>query len=64
MRKSNITRLSLDDIKEMKARGEIRHNPDAPEGESLGVDFWAKARIVEPVRNRRPPAVPAPAHIP
>ena len=48
MRKSNITRVSLDDIKEMKARGEIHHNPDAPEGESLGADFWAKARIVEP----------------
>ena len=47
-KKSNITRVSLDDVREMKARGEVYHYPDAPEGESLGPDFWANAELVEP----------------
>ncbi|MGV6875406.1 BrnA antitoxin family protein [Pseudochelatococcus sp. B33] len=28
--------------------GEMRSNPDAPIGESLGAEFWAMATIVEP----------------
>ena len=48
MSKTNITRVSLSDIKKMKAKGEIHHNPNAPVGESLGPEFWANAQIVEP----------------
>lgn len=48
MRKTNITKVSLKDVKEMKTRGEIRPSIDAKPGESLGPDFWAKARVVEP----------------
>lgn len=45
---SNIRRASLDEIREMDRRGELYYNPDAPEGPSLGPDFWANAQIVEP----------------
>jgi uncharacterized protein (DUF4415 family) len=48
MSKSSITRVSLSDAKAMRARGEVHHDPDAPAGESLGRDFWAKAQVVEP----------------
>ncbi len=48
MTKTSITRLSLDEIKAMKSRGEIVRDADAPIVESLGPDFWAKAQIVEP----------------
>ena len=41
-------RYSLDQIKEMRARGLDQTSPDAPEGESLGADFWKGARIVMP----------------
>jgi uncharacterized protein (DUF4415 family) len=36
----------------MKSKGELFHNPDAPEGESLGAEFWAKAKLVEPQKSR------------
>lgn len=36
----------------MKDRGELFHDPDAPVGEPLGRDFWAKARIEGPQRTR------------
>lgn len=45
---SDIRRASLDEIREMDRRGELYDNPDAPEGPSLGPDFWANAQIVEP----------------
>lgn len=32
----------------MKEAGELHHNPHAPEGESLGRDFWAKAMVSSP----------------
>ncbi|ODT48972.1 MAG: hypothetical protein BGO80_00420 [Devosia sp. 63-57] len=32
----------------MKERGEIRHNPDAPEGPELGEEFWKHAVLVPP----------------
>ncbi|MEO8756968.1 MAG: BrnA antitoxin family protein [Devosia sp.] len=47
-----MRRASLDDIRKMEERGELFHDPDAPEGESLGAEFWAKAEIVEPHRPR------------
>ena len=40
--------MSLEQIKEKRARGEVRRNPDAPPGPSLGADFWAKAEVVYP----------------
>jgi uncharacterized protein (DUF4415 family) len=40
-----IRRASLVDIKRMKQKDELFHDPKAPEGESLGPDFWAKAEI-------------------
>jgi uncharacterized protein (DUF4415 family) len=36
----------------MKERGELFHDPNAPEGESLGPDFWAEATL-EPPRKPR-----------
>lgn len=45
----NIKRASLAEINKMNERGELFHNPDAPDGgEHLGPEFWAKAQIVEP----------------
>ncbi|MFG1358535.1 hypothetical protein [Xanthobacter pseudotagetidis] len=36
----------------MKERGELFHDPNAPEGESLGPDFWTEATL-EPPRKPR-----------
>jgi uncharacterized protein (DUF4415 family) len=36
----------------MKEAGELFHDPKAPEAESLGAEFWAKAEIEEPKRPR------------
>lgn len=36
----------------MKEAGELFHDPNAPAGENLGPEFWAKAKI-EPPRKRR-----------
>lgn len=36
----------------MKERGELFHDPDASEGEDLGPEFWAEAKLVEPKRPR------------
>lgn len=47
-----MKRASLDEIRKMKQAGELLHNPNAPEGESLGADFWAKAELHEPVKRR------------
>jgi len=32
----------------MRERGEDKTNPNAPEAESLGADFWSSARVVMP----------------
>ena len=48
----NIRRASLAEIRKMKERGELFHDPKAPEGESLGPDFWAEATL-EPPRKPR-----------
>lgn len=45
---SGIRRASLNEIREMDRRGELYHDPNAPEGPDLGPDFWANAKIVEP----------------
>jgi uncharacterized protein (DUF4415 family) len=52
MSASNIRRASLADIRKMKEANELRHDPDAPEGEDLGAAFWAKADIREPSKPR------------
>ena len=44
----NITRVSLEDLKKMKGRTRA----DAPEGEELGPDFWAKAQLVDPTPKK------------
>ena len=52
MSDDTIRRASLADIKRMKEKGELVHKPDAPEGESLGPEFWAKATVEGPKRPR------------
>lgn len=44
MNKKNISKLSIDEV--MKA--EDRTRLDAPEGPSLGPDFWKKAKVIYP----------------
>jgi len=46
--KSTIVRHSLSQIRAMREHGEDKTNPDAPEAESLGADFWKSARVVMP----------------
>ncbi|GAB5505688.1 MAG: BrnA antitoxin family protein [Rhizobiaceae bacterium] len=48
----NIRRASLAEIKKMKERGELFHDPHAAEGESLGPDFWADADVEGPGKPR------------
>lgn len=53
MSKPDIRRASLKEIQEMDERGELYHNPDAPEGgEDLPPGFWKGARIEGPRRAR------------
>lgn len=47
-----MRRVSLQDLVKMKERGELYHDPNAPEGESLGASFWETARIEEPKKPR------------
>jgi uncharacterized protein (DUF4415 family) len=48
----NIRQASLAEIKRMQEKGELHHDPNAPEGESLGKDFWAKAKVTGPAKPR------------
>lgn len=52
MSEPNIRRASLADIRRMKEKGDLFHDPNAPEGESLGAEFWARAEIEGPKRSR------------
>ncbi|MDW6024381.1 BrnA antitoxin family protein [Mesorhizobium sp. BAC0120] len=52
MSEPNMRRASLAEIKRMKESGELHHSPNAPAGESLGPEFWAKAEIQGPKRPR------------
>jgi uncharacterized DUF497 family protein len=52
MREPNIRRASLAELKEMKEKGKLAHNPDAPEGENPGADFWTRAELRGPNRPR------------
>ncbi len=48
MTEQNIKRATLAEIRAMKDRGELYHNPDAPEGPALGEEFWENAILVDP----------------
>lgn len=48
----NIKRASLAELRQRKEKGELFHAVDAPEGESLGADFWAKATLELPKKAR------------
>ena len=47
-----MTRISLEEIEAKYARGELRVNPDAPEGPDLPDSFWENAVLVEPPKTR------------
>ncbi len=49
---SGIYRASLEEISAAYARGELYHNPDAPEGPDLPDSFWENAVLVEPPKTR------------
>ena len=52
MKEKPMKRASLASIRMMKDRGELFHDAKAPEGESLGPDFWAKATLETPKTPR------------
>lgn len=47
-----LKRASLADIRRMKDKGELFHDPEAKEEESLGAEFWAKAGVRRPEQRR------------
>jgi uncharacterized protein (DUF4415 family) len=46
----SIKRATLAEIRAMKDRGELYHNPDAAEGPELGEEFWKNA-VWQPPRG-------------
>ncbi|OAM76804.1 BrnA antitoxin family protein [Devosia elaeis] len=48
MTEENIKRATLAEIRAMKDRGELYHNPDAPEGPDLPDSFWENAVLIDP----------------
>jgi uncharacterized protein (DUF4415 family) len=46
--RSSIVRHSATEVKKMRASGEDRTSRNLPEAESLGAEFWSKARVVMP----------------
>jgi uncharacterized protein (DUF4415 family) len=52
MSESNIKRASLAEIRSKKEKRELFHDPSAPEGETLGAAFWAKAKVESPGKPR------------
>jgi len=47
-----MKRASLADIRRMNETGQLVHDPQAPEGEDLGADFWQAAVVEQPPRRR------------
>ncbi len=45
---TTLVRYSLSELEQMCERGEDDSLPDPPRGESLGADFWKKAKVVLP----------------
>ncbi len=52
MAKKNIKTASLSELKKMRDRDELHHDPEAPVGPDLGADFWANAKVVLPVGKK------------
>jgi uncharacterized protein (DUF4415 family) len=52
MSETTIVRMSLEQARAMKDRGETKTRPDAPDGPPLGDDFWANAVLVEPANRK------------
>ena len=48
MNVNSIVRMSLEEARARRDRGETRTRKDASIGPSLGPDFWADAVLVEP----------------
>ena len=48
----NIKTVTLEELIAKKERGEIKDNPDAPLGPDLPDDFWEKAVVVYPQKDR------------
>ncbi len=46
--KSTIVRHTPNAVRAMRARGEDKTRADAPEAESLGVEFWKSAHVRMP----------------
>lgn len=52
MKETSIKTLSMQDLKDMKSRGELFHDAHAVADESLGAEFWAKAVVQSPPKPR------------
>lgn len=52
MSETTIVRITLEEARAMRARGESKTRPDAPDGPPLGDDFWANAVLVEPANRK------------
>ena len=52
MTDANMKHASLAEIRKLRDAGKLFRDPGAPEGEPLGADFWAKAKLEEPKRPR------------
>ncbi len=52
MTEGNIRTATLEEIEAMHERGELYHNPDAPEGPDLPDSFWENAVVVYPKKAR------------
>ncbi|MAU23129.1 MAG: hypothetical protein CMH13_21765 [Martelella sp.] len=48
----SMKRASLAELRARKDRGELANRADAVEGESLGADFWKKAKVKAPATKR------------
>lgn len=48
MTSDDIRRASLAEIRARREAGELHHNPDAPDREGLGPEFWENAALVQP----------------
>jgi uncharacterized protein (DUF4415 family) len=44
----STARVSLETLQARRERGDIRHDPQAPERDDLGRDFWAHAEAQAP----------------
>jgi uncharacterized protein (DUF4415 family) len=47
-KKPTIVRYTLSEVEAIRERGEDPTDPNAPEAESLGAEFWKSARVVIP----------------